>query len=44
MTGKPKNEAENDFPAGMSQPALRALSGAGYTHLDQLTKVSEAEL
>lgn len=44
MTGKPQNEAESSFPAGIAQPALRALSGAGYTRLEQLTKVSEAEL
>jgi 3-methyladenine DNA glycosylase AlkD len=33
-----------DFPAGLSQPALRALAGAGYSRLDQLAKVSDAEL
>ena len=33
-----------DFPAGLSQPALRALSAAGYTRLDQLTKIKEADL
>jgi hypothetical protein len=35
---------KNDFPPGVSQPALRALAAAGYTRLDQLTKVTEAEL
>lgn len=35
---------QSDFPNGLSQPALRALSGAGYQHLEQLTKVSESEL
>jgi len=44
MTGKSQNEAGSAFPAGMSQPSLRALSGAGYTSIDQLTQVSEAEL
>jgi len=40
-----RNDApEHDFPKGVSQPALRALFAAGYTHLDQLTIVSEAEL
>ena len=33
-----------DFPRGLSQPALRALAGAGYTRLEQLAAVSEAEL
>jgi hypothetical protein len=40
-----KNDAlRHDFPDGLSQPALRALSSAGYTSLDQLTKVKEADL
>ena len=34
----------SDLPAGLSAPALRALNGAGYRRLDQLTRVSEAEL
>jgi len=38
-----KND-EHEFPAGLSQPALRALAGAGYTHLEQLTKVKAADL
>ncbi|HCT75196.1 MAG TPA: DNA-binding protein [Micromonosporaceae bacterium] len=33
-----------ELPAGLGKPAERALAGAGYTRLDQLTKVSEAEL
>ena len=33
-----------DFPAGLAQPAIRALTGAGYTRLDQLAAVSEADL
>ena len=44
MATSKSNQGENDFPAGISQPALRALAGAGYTGLDQLTTVSEAEL
>lgn len=32
------------LPAKLSQPALRALYGAGYTTLEQLTKVSGKEL
>ena len=34
----------HDFPDGLSQPARRALAGAGYTHLEQLTKATEKEL
>lgn len=37
-------EQESDLPAGLSEPARRALAGAGYWRLEQLTKVSEAEL
>jgi DNA-directed RNA polymerase alpha subunit len=32
------------FPMGLSAPARRALNGAGYVRLEQLTRVSEAEL
>jgi hypothetical protein len=32
------------FPKRLSQPALRALLGAGITSLDQLTTITEAEL
>ena len=35
---------QDDFPAGLSQPALRALARAGYSSLDDLTKVRETEL
>jgi hypothetical protein len=31
-------------PAGLSQPALRALADVGDLHLEQLTTVREAEL
>lgn len=34
----------SELPVGLSAPALRALNGAGYKRLDQLTRVSEAEL
>jgi DNA repair protein RadC len=33
-----------NFPSGIAQPALRALSGAGLESLEQLTGVSETEL
>lgn len=32
------------LPPGVSQPALRALAGAGYSSLEQLTNVREADL
>jgi hypothetical protein len=32
------------FPKGLAQPALRALAGAGYDHLEQLASVPEASL
>jgi hypothetical protein len=34
----------SDLPAGLPNPAKRALLGAGYTRLEQLTQVSEAEI
>jgi hypothetical protein len=37
------NEDGTGFPK-LPSPARRALSGAGYTHLDQLAQVSESEL
>lgn len=37
-------ETESDFPKGLSKPAQRALTQAGYVRLDQLADVSEAEL
>lgn len=33
-----------NFPAGMSQPSIRALASAGITHFKQLTKFTEAEI
>ena len=41
MTNK---EPESNFPAKIGAPATRALVNAGYTRLEQLTQVSEAEL
>jgi hypothetical protein len=37
-------QPESDLPAGIGNPATRAFIAAGYTHLEQFTKVSEAEL
>ena len=38
-----RNEDDAGFRK-LSAPARRALSGAGYTRLDQLTQVSESDL
>lgn len=37
-------QQESDFPTGLSAPARRALAEADYQHLEQLSKVSEAEI
>jgi hypothetical protein len=34
-------QPEAVWPKGLSQPAIRALTGAGYTHVEQLANVSE---
>ena len=42
-----KNEHQepgSDLPAGLAKPAQRALAGAGYTRLEQFTKLREAEV
>ncbi len=36
-------QPESDLPK-LSQPAQRALAGAGITRLEQLTRLSEAEI
>src|SRR5438105_4994078 len=38
------SQQESDLPIGLSAPARRALVGAGYLRLEQLTKLSEAEV
>lgn len=35
---------KDDFPAGIAQPALRAMVAAGFTTLDQLAQVTEEQL
>jgi hypothetical protein len=35
---------ENDLPKELAKPAQRALAGAGYFHLEQLTKLREDEV
>lgn len=39
----PDHPSKTPFPK-TSQPALRALHAAGFTHLEQLAHVTEAEL
>jgi hypothetical protein len=38
------NEQATDLPPKLAAPAQRALAGAGYTRLEQLSRVTEAEL
>ena len=38
-----RTEHDTDFPR-LSAPARRALSGAGYTRLDQLAQIAESDL
>lgn len=38
------HEQESDFPIKLAKPARRALEHAGYARLEQLAKLSEAEL
>jgi len=44
MIVKRNIQSESDLPAKLSQPAQRALAGAGIKNLKQLTKFSEAEI
>lgn len=37
-------QQESDLPTGLAAPARRALVGAGYLRLEQLTTVSEAQI
>lgn len=41
---KNQDPQNSDLPAELSEPARRALLGAGYRHLEQLTKVRSAEI
>jgi hypothetical protein len=38
------DEAENDLPSGLAKPARRALARAGYTRLEQFSKLSETQV
>jgi hypothetical protein len=44
LSNEPVGNEESDLPAKLSKPAWRALTGAGYFRLEQLTTVSAAEL
>ena len=44
MKMKQSEERESDLPIELPMPARRALVGAGYSRLEQLTKLSEAEV
>jgi hypothetical protein len=37
-------QQESDLPIELAAPAKRALVGAGYLRLEQLTRISEADL
>jgi predicted flap endonuclease-1-like 5' DNA nuclease len=39
-----KDDPQSDLPSGLSKPALQALHAAGYTRLDQLATVTEADV
>ncbi|HEX5691745.1 MAG TPA: DNA-directed RNA polymerase subunit alpha C-terminal domain-containing protein [Roseiflexaceae bacterium] len=41
---KKKEPLPGGFPAGLSAPAQRALAGAGYTQIEQLAAVTEADI
>jgi hypothetical protein len=41
---KQKNRRDNNLPIELAAPARRALAAAGYQRLEQLAKVSEAEI
>jgi DNA-directed RNA polymerase alpha subunit len=38
------DQQESDLPTELSNPARRALVGAGYVQLEQFTRLSEAEV
>ena len=44
MADEQHDQAAGDLPANLAGPARRALAAAGYTRLEQLTQISEAEL
>ena len=42
--GDPSSKPPDAFPRGMGQPAIRALTAAGYARIEQLAGASEAAL
>jgi hypothetical protein len=44
MKEKHHGTQEGDLPAGLSNPAQRALASAGIVRLEQLTEFSEAQI
>jgi hypothetical protein len=44
MAHEEQAEPSHDFPPGIGKPATRAFIAAGYTRLEQFTKVTEADL
>lgn len=44
MAKTPKVDSDSDVPANIGTPAKRALAGAGYTSMSELSKMSEAEV
>ncbi len=44
MKDRQVSSQDNDLPAGLSQPAQRALAGAGIQNLKQLSRFSENEV
>lgn len=44
MTNEPGDQPAIDLPHTLSNPARRALVGAGYVRLEQLAEVSAAEI
>jgi DNA-directed RNA polymerase alpha subunit len=44
MSQDVNKEEQSDLPANLAKPAWRALTGAGYWRLEQLTTVSAEEL
>ncbi|MCB0246822.1 MAG: methyltransferase domain-containing protein [Anaerolineae bacterium] len=44
MASSPTHDNASNFPSGIGKPALRALDAAGYTRLEQLANVREADL
>ena len=39
-----QDDPAQDLPPGLGRPALRTLTTAGYTRLDVLTEITEADL